>query len=259
VKGVFFKQPLEFRLEVKGDEWRQGESLSCVLSVKNRGASSQPLSGLYLHLAQGNIKSVREKADDAFEITSSARFDAVSSVEPGGESSFPWTFELHKNCTISDKMQGIFLLCGIGALSDAAGQLTVVVLPHAHIEAVLSFLENSFSFVLKGQKSKKGWLEAKLKPPAGKDYPTLEHLFLSFCFNEETLHLKYCFHLKTIQATASTTVHVGKAIRELEQELHSSKYLFPGGQINHEPLESVIAEALALVKSRMPTAPGAIK
>jgi hypothetical protein len=259
VKGVFFKQPLEFRLEVKGDEWHQGESLSCVLSVKNRGASSLSLSGLYLHLARGSMKSVREKAADAFEVTSSAVFDSVCVLERESELSFPWTFELDKNCTISDKSQGIFLLCGIGALADAAGQLTVTVLPHAHIEAVLSFLENSFSFVLKGQKSRKGWLEAKLKPPAGKDYPTLEHLMLSFRFNEETLLLKYCFHLKTIQATASTTVHVGKATRELEQELHSSKYLFPGGQVNHEPLETILAEALAVVKSRMPASVGTIK
>lgn len=252
MKGVFFKQPLEFRLEVKGDEWQQGESLSCVLTVKNHGGSSQSLSGLFLHLAQGSIKSVREKAPDAFQVTSSAQFDNTGNVEAGSELSFPWTFALDKNCTISDKAQGVFLLCGIGTPADAAGVLTITVLPHAHIEAILTFLENSFSFVLKGQKSKKGWVEAKLKPPSGKDYPTLEHLLLSFHFNEDTLLLKYCFNLKTIQATASATVHVAKAKRDLEQQFQASEYLFPGGQaVNHEPVEKALGEALATVKSRM--------
>jgi sporulation-control protein spo0M len=250
VKGVFFKEQLEFRLEVRGDEWYQGDTLSCVLSVRNRGAAKQPLSGLYLHLAQASVKSVRDKAYNAFQVVGSARLDAAADIEPGAEQNFPWTFELDKNCVISEKSQSLYLICGREALSNAAGQLAVTVLPHPHIEAVLSLLESSFAFVLKGQKSKKNWVEAKLKPPSGKEYPTLEHLMLSFRFDAETLLLKYCFHLKTIQASA-TTLTVGKATREIEQQFHSSNYLFPGGLINNQPLETAIAETLAVVKSKM--------
>ena len=250
MKGVFFKNQLEFRLEVKGDEWHQGVTLACVLSIKNRGASSQELSDLYLHLACGKTKSIREKEADAFEIISSADISSRSVLEADQETGFSWSFALDKNCIISEKSQSLYLVCGKGALADYAGQLAVTVLPHPHIDAVTSLLENTFCFVLKGEKSKKGWVEAKLKPPSGKDFPTLEQLVLSMRFQGDAMRLDYCFHLKTIQADA-LALSVGKARKEVVQELALTSYLFPGGQVNHEPLEKALADALATVKSRI--------
>ena len=250
MKGVFFKQPLEFKLEVQGDEWFQGQALVCTLSIKNRGSSSEKVADPFLCLAHGSIKQIKEKKAEAFAVDSAARLAAVANLAPGQEQGFNWTFELDRNCLVSDKTQSAYLICGKGAMADTAGQLAVTVKPHPHIEAMLSLFEVTYAFVTKGLKSRKGWLEAKLKPPAGKEFPTLDHLLVAFRFAEEKLCLKYCFHLKTLKASVST-LEVSKATRELEQELPCSKYLFPGGQINHEPLEAAIGEILAMVKSKM--------
>jgi len=249
VRGVFFKQPFEYRLDVSGDEWRQGDALAAVLTVKNRSNFIQPLPGLFLRLAQGDFKSVREKKPNAFTLIACAELDAQAELGPDEERRFPWTFSLDRNCPVSDKAQSLFLLCGCGELGDAAGHLALNVQPHPHIDAVLSLMESSFSFVLKGQKSRKGRIEAKLKPPAGKEYPTLEHLLLFFRFVEDSLQLNFCFNLKTLQASA-TTLEMKKAKREIEQVLPLKNYLFPGGQINNEPLEAAIGETLAAVKSK---------
>ena len=249
MRGVFVKAPLEFKLEVQGDEWRQGESLNCNLCVKNRGDASCILRDFFLHLAKGDIKRVREKSSNAFEIIASAGTSPITQLQPAEEQTISCKFELDKNCLISDKKSSLFLLCGSGSINDIYGQLALNILPHSHIEALLTLLENSFSFSLKSQKTAKDWLEAKLKPPAGKNFPTLEQLVLYFHFSEAILQLKYSFHLKTLQATANS-LEIGKSKRELVQELKESDYLFPTGQVNIEALEPVIAQALSAVKAR---------
>jgi len=140
VRGVFVKEQLEFRLEVTGDEWRQGDELPCTLSIKNHAASKQSLQDLYLHLACGQMKKVKQREDDAFEVISSAEHALASEIEPGAQESFSWTFQLDKNCPISDKAQSLHLLCGKGDVPNAAGLLPVTVHAHEHIKAVLSLL-----------------------------------------------------------------------------------------------------------------------
>ena len=249
MRGVFFKQALEFRIEVTGDEWHQGDKVLCTLSVKNRGSSPQPLSGLYLHLALGNIKKVREKADDAFQVVSSAQLTPPAALEPEQQQVFPCSFALDVNCPITDKGGSLYLLCGQGTPADAAGNLLVTVLPHPHLEAVVSLLESSFCFVLKGQKWQKGWVEAKLKPPAGLEYPTLEQLVLAQRFEGELLQLKYNFNLRSLAATP-TTLEVKKGKRELQQQVAPQQYLFGGMHVNNDALEAVIREALQSVNRR---------
>jgi len=104
---------------------------------------------------------------------------------------------------------------------------------------------------LKAQKSKKGWVEAKLKPPAGKRFPTVQHLMLNCRFQSETLLFKYIFHVKQLQGSAISSFGIRTAIDEVEQKLDSSQYLFPGDILNHESLEAAIKEALEVVESRM--------
>ena len=249
MRGTFFKQPLEFKLDVKGDEWRQGDSISCALSVKNRGTSTESLAGLFMNLACGDIKGVREKSAEAFSVISAAEMAAPAALEAGQDYAAPWQFDLDRNCTITDKGQSLYLLCGKGSPAEIAGQLAVNVLPHPHLEAVTSLLESSFSFVLKSQKSKKDWVETKLKAPGGKDFPTLEHLLLSMRFEGEVLQLKYCFQVKALQASA-TTLEVKKAKRELLQELPMNSYLL-GGHVDNDKIEEKLSEALEPFRTKM--------
>jgi len=248
MRGLFLQDQLEFKLEVAGDGWRQGDELSCALSVKNRGDAPAALGGLQLRTAYGNLKKIRQKTGGAFAPVSSADLNPPSAIGPRQELAFSWTFTIDKNCSITDKTQSLHLLYGNTDDLDKLGQLPVNVQPHPHIQVLLQILETAFSFVLKGQRAAKSEFEAKLKPPAAKKYTMLDQLVLSARFEGEALCLTYAFHVKKLSATPSS-FGFKKGVSEVEQRLDSSGYLFPGGYVNHDPLEKAIAEALASVES----------
>lgn len=250
MRGVFFKQSLEYRLEITGDEWHQGDTVCGTLVIINHGTTSVPLSGTYIQLCQGTTKKVQAKAEDAFQTITAAEVSLPIEVLGEGQVSVSWSFALDRNCLITDKTQSLYVICGKNDLLGMVGNLQINVLPHLHIEAALMLLENSFSFVLKGSKSTKGWVEAKLKPPTGISFPTLEQLLILLRFEDDTLHVKYRFKLKVLAAT-STTLDVKKGQREIEQQIPCRDYLFSGGLINHDPLEKHLEEALAVVRGKI--------
>ena len=180
----------------------------------------------------------------------SAEFKSTALIEPGSELSFDWIFNLDKNCIITESAQSLFLVCGVGEISEAAGHLQLNVSPHAHIEALTSLLETYHSFVLKGQKSKKGWVESKLIAPTGRRFLTLERLMLNCCFEGETLLVKYIFHSKKLAGTA-TSLDISKTKTEYKQQLEPKQYIISGGFIDNDALEKFIGEALATVESKL--------
>ena len=78
---------MEYRLEVKGDDFYQGDSLPCQLSVKNHGIAAANLEGAFLKLAVGDLKKVKEKKEDAFDEIQEIALPALAAVEPGKEQS----------------------------------------------------------------------------------------------------------------------------------------------------------------------------
>jgi hypothetical protein len=90
----------------------------------------------------------------------------------------------------------------------------------------------------------------KFKPPSGMSYPTLEQLTLGASFEKDSLLLRYMFKVKKLEATA-TTLGLKKGKSSLEQTIPCSDYLFPGGLMNHDPLESKLEEALSKVRGKL--------
>ena len=248
MKGVFLQQQLEFRLEVSGTEWSQGEPVPCILSIINHGAVTQSVNDLYLRLVLGDNKSLKNQVVGAFQPVAAAELAAAVAVDPQKQQSFPWTFQLEKDCVITDKSQGFYLLYGAGTAWESLGRLPLPILPHRHIQAVLRILETTFKFVVKGCKSAKGWVEVKLKPPAGKKFAALEQLLLYARCDGDDLFLKYVFRVQEFSASSSALV-MQKGKKEVEQRHNSGQYLFPGGQINREPLQQALEEALKQVGS----------
>ena len=251
MKGIFLQQQLEFRLEVSGEEWSQGAAVSCVLTVKNHGNAAQQLTGLQLQLVFGDSKKIKSKEAGAFELVAAAGFQIPpkeGSVGPQQQQNFSWAFQLGKNAPITDNARGYFLLYGTGTAPELLGQLPLPVLPHAHIQAVLRILETNFKFVAKGARTSKEWVEVKVKPAAGKKYAALEQLTLAARFEDEGLALRYIFQVKEFASDANALV-VRKSKKEVEQHLKISEYLFPGGQINREPLQQAVETALQQIGS----------
>src|SRR5690606_15396036 len=114
MKGLLFHQQLEIRLEVEGEEFHQGDSVSCALTVKNRGNEPQQAGKLFLALARGDMKKVKQKADDAFTVIERAEDEAGSrTIPPGGEARLSHTFRLEKNCLVTDKNQSLCAVYGL--------------------------------------------------------------------------------------------------------------------------------------------------
>jgi len=246
MKGVFIHNQLEYRVEVRADDFCQGDSLPCVVSVKNHGSSSQTLSKLRLDLALGDIIKVRDKKEAAFTILCSAECPAPNGIAAGECKSVEWTFKLDENCPISDKSQSLYLLYGSGDADGALGQLPISVRPQRYIQQILGIFESFFQFVLKGCKSADGWVKAKLKPSNARRLSYVEELVLGFRFEDQTLVLRYVFRVKRLQ-TSGLAVGVKKVKTTVEQRLEPGTYTLTAQHVDHEVIKTKIEEALSTV------------
>ena len=229
---------------VSNEEIRQGDCLACTLVVKNHDSAPKAISDLRLDLACAEIKSVRERKEDAFAVVASAESLQPLELGPQEQRSVLWTCRLDRNCPISDKARTLYLL--YGRASGLLGRQPLTVQTHAHAEAVLRILETSFQFVLKGQKFSKGWVEAKLKPPSARRFSMLNELVLGFRSEGGELLLRFNFNVKKFE-TGAGVANVGRKKTTVERRLAESSYVGPGGYLNQERIEAEIKQALDVV------------
>lgn len=250
MRGVFFNQGLEYKLEVSGSDFRQGDSVQCTLSLKNHTSSPVPLDHLRLTLAVGTLKKVKSKAADAFEVVSEGDVTSVKEIGPNDERSVTHTFQLDRNYPVTDKNQSLYLLYGNSTDTAIVGQLLLTVALHPHIESIFSTMDTVFQFVPKGVTSKGAWSTAKLKPPTARRYSLIDELNLSCHFDGDALELKYNFTVKKFEG-ASTTISVKKAKTEVEQRLEPDKYLYGSNFVHQEFVEESIKAAISVVATEL--------
>ena len=250
MKGTFFQQPLEFNLRVEGESWNQGDPLSGVLTLKNHSPTALTSLNPCFHLALGELKKVRLKAPDAFEVIASGSFPTLDSLAPQAEASFPFQIPTDRNCPITDSTDSLFLLYGRGDSLEKLGQLQLQFQPFPLIQELVKTLEIHFRFITKTRKSNKNRVEVKLSPPDSRAFTMVEHLLLSLHFQKETLEASYTFHVKQVEPSAASYT-LKKAKKEFKQSLPPSQYLLASGRTNHEALEAAIDQALDLVRSKI--------
>ena len=248
MKGIFIYGQLEFRLEVAGEDYCQGDSLACILSVKNHGAAPQTPGELRLDLGEADLKKLKEKKDDALKVTALAVLPAVPEIAPQKQHSVSWTFALDKNCAVSGRERSPCFAYGSGRESAATARLPFTVSPHRHIQKIAGLFESPFQFVIKGQKSTDGRVQIKMKPPTARRLSLVDELVVGFCFEGEALVLEYLFKVKAFETTAAS-VNVKKGKSEVRQRFEPAQYLLSGGHLNHEFVEGRIKEALSAVET----------
>jgi hypothetical protein len=248
MKATFIHEQIEYRLEVEGDEKIQGDSLKGVFVLKNHNGTHRTIAAPYVHLAIGEIKKVKERAADAFEVTSSAGDMRGVEIPPEGETRFPFAFQLERNATITDKAQSVFLL--FGSEEGATGELRVTVRMHPHIRALVELLESSHQFVYKGEKSSNGWVRVKLKPPSARRMSLVNELTLSARFDGDALELEYLFAVKRLDASVSSLA-MKRAKEVVLQRFDPSEYLVGGQYLDHQFLVEKAGAAIATVASEL--------
>lgn len=243
MKGVFVSNQFEFRLEVKGENFSQGDTLPCVLSVKNHAADGRAAPALRLELGTIDLKKMKERKDDAFLPQMKAKLPALGTVKSQEQQSAPWTFTLPKNAIVSDKSQS---LCFAYGSEEGVQFLPLTVRPHPHVQKIISVFESPFQFAVKGQKSSGEWVEVKMKPPSVKKLAVLDELTMGFKFDGDALDLRYLFKVKAFDPT-ETGVNVKKKKSSVEQRLETGSYLLTEEHLKHEVVEAKIEEALNTV------------
>jgi hypothetical protein len=239
MKGIFFQKPYEFGLRIEGEAWNQGDLISGELTIKNPGDEPLNSSGFKVCLTYGDLKKVRAKTEDCFDVLGSADLTR----------SYSWSFKLDRNSPITDGSSSLFVAYGNGDALEKIGLLQLIVHPDRIIQDFLDVLKTDFRFVVRTQKMNKAMVEIKLVPPASRSFATLEHLMLSFQFKGDVLDAHYLFHTKKVEASAAS-VDLKKEKKQLKQSIPPDAYRLPNGRFNHEKVGSLIQEALNLVESK---------
>jgi hypothetical protein len=248
MKGLFFQQQLEFRLDVPGDSFLQGASIPCSLKVRNHGETPAVIATPTLWLAVGNLKKVKAKDPSAFEVAARAELEAGVAIAPKSEYDYSHSFLSDHNFSITDKSVSPYLLYGNSVNIAELGQLLVTFTLHPHVSAIFDTFTTVFSFVSKGISWKDGWTTAKLKAPDSARMSFVDELAFSARLEGDLIRLRYVFTVKKFD-TSTTTVGVKKGKTEVSQTWPSSEYLFGGGFVQQQYVESMIEGALAEVSS----------
>ncbi len=248
MKGLFFQRPLEFRLLVDGESWRQGDTVKGTLIVKNQGTSEVQTAGIGVWLAHAAGTKVAQKKEDAFTALADRAFSEPSSIAPGADVQMSWEFPLDVNCPITDKSKSLYLVYGQGNPTPLLGQLQLKVQPFQAIQDYLAILNTEFRFVIKSMKSSKGYVEVKLEPPTAKAYVSVEGLTLSCRIADGKMEFEYDFEMKKVQA-GPASMKLDKSHKNYEFAYAPNEYLLQSGRFNYVRIEQDMKAMLDQVGS----------
>ena len=246
MRGLFLSQSIEYRLEVTGDSFSQGDTLHCSLIIKSHADSPTILTDLSLILAHGDLKRVKTKDPSAFDPIAPAEIERGCELPARGQLTFPVTIKLDTNAPISDKNHSLYLLYGNSSDINSLGQLLLTVSPHAHLRAIFDTMTTVFNFTPKGETSKDGYVTAKLKAPDSRRLSLVNELSLSGRFVDESLELIFLFSVKKFD-TSLTKINVRRGKVEARKMLAPSDYLFGGDFIRPEYIEQIVESAISEV------------
>lgn len=250
MRAMFVHQGSQYQLEVAGEEYIPGDTLTGTLKVKNHGASALALSNVFVTLALGNVKKAKAKDEDAFEPIVTPDLQASGELSPGQEASFPFSVTLDINSPVTEKNQSLFFLFGSQEDSGAKSELRVTVLRHPHLRTIHEILESSFQCVFKGERSSDGWLLAKFSPSSSRRLSLVNEFTVKSRFDGEALDMEYVFNVKQFD-TSATALNVKKGKNVVAQKLAPSDYLLPGGFLNHDSVSAKISEAISTVSTEL--------
>jgi hypothetical protein len=249
MKALLFKPPYEIRLEVKGEEFHQGDTVPCNLSIKNRSTETIATPVPFLSLSHGQSKKIKAKDNDAFVDIDTQSSEVSGELTVDASSVLSHSFNLDKNCLLTEKAQSLYIRFGVEGNEEAQGDLQLNVIAHQDLEGIIGIFETSFQFLLKSVKSKKDWTVATYKAPEGPGYRAIQELQLKLHFDGDNVELIYAFKIERLDATSSA-LSVKKKKEEHPQTLARSDYMSSAGYVDPEKLEPLIKEILSKVTSK---------
>ncbi len=247
MKGIFVHNKREFRLEVAGESFFQGDTLRCTFSVKNHSPSECSLA-LLCDLGVADLKLLKAKALNAVTPLLEGDTGDPLVVKAQELKQITLSFVLDKNSVVSEKAQSLCFVLGDRDDVTSYNYLPITLNPHPHIQKIISLIESTFQFVPKGVRSASGRTEVKMKPPSSKKLTLVEELILALKFNGADLDVEYTFKVKSFDTTGNG-LSVKKGKTSVKQRWPEKEYLLTPEHLNHERVEGKIEEALSVVSS----------
>ncbi len=231
MKGVSFQNGVEFKITIDGESWAQGDTICGKIE-------SKPAASVHVYLVEGIDKKVKAKSADAFVVLNEQKAD---------QGPMEWKFDTSLDSRISDKAGSLYVLYGNQENLEKLGLLRLNIIPHLIIRDLIDLCGSHFRFVPKGFTfTKAGETEVKLDPPATQEWTSLEQLQIFFEMRNDTLHARFLFHKKEIDATkGGIATHIVK--REFKRDWKLALIVHDFNQrLNKEiltiELEKVVAE-----------------
>jgi len=190
MRALFFAKPLEYRLEVSGEEFVQGQALTGTLCVTNRGSAALDQLSLELGLAYGVFKKIKELGNQSLTILEHSQLARGFSLEPGAEKKEAWEMPLGNAAPIMSKEGSPFILYGADLERvGTRGQIDLPVGLSLPVSAFIATLENHYAFEARASNCSGAVLETRFKPPGS--YPLLDELTISLKIGEKTVILEF--------------------------------------------------------------------
>ena len=171
MKGSFFAQSLEWKIETQGESWSQGEMIKGTLSVTNHGTAEQSLDNAGVALAYADVKKVHSRDEGALKFESSQTF--TTPIAPAQTLELPFEFKLSENSPISDKKSSYFISYGKNLKES---HLQLMVKPQAMFLKITELLDNFHRFKTKEVKTTKAGIEFKIDAPSSREFANVEKL-----------------------------------------------------------------------------------
>ncbi|MEE8433174.1 MAG: hypothetical protein V3S64_00165 [bacterium] len=190
MRALYFAKPLEYRLEVSGEVFVQGQALTGTLGVTNRGSAALNQLSLELGLAYGVFKDIKEEGNQSLTLLEHSQLAKGFSLEPGAEKKEAWELPLGNAAPIMSKEGSPFILYGADLKQlGARGQIDLPVGLSPPVSAFIATLENHYAFEARASKCAGAVLETRFKPPGS--YPLLDELTISMKIDDKAVVLVF--------------------------------------------------------------------
>jgi len=229
MRALFFAKPLEYQLEVSGEEFVQGQALKGTLRVTNRGPVALNQLSLELGLAYGVFKEIKELGNQSLTILEHSRLADGFSLQPGAEKKESWEMPLGNAAPIMSKEGSPFIVYGAQLKQvGSRGQIDLPVGLSPPVAAFIATLENHYAFEARASKCEGAVLETRFKPPGS--YPTLDELSISIKIDQKSVSLEFKGTGKAIRGGVSGGLVSKK--NSTKKTIPLEKFGFGGGQPN---------------------------
>lgn len=243
MKGTFFSNSLEWKIETQGEAWSQGDIIKGTLSVTNHGATAQNIEEAGVALAYAEIKKVHARDEAALKFENSSKF-SLKELAQGTSETLNFEFKLSDNSSITDKKNSYFLSYG---KNHKESHLQLNVKPQAMFLKITELLDNFHRFKTKEVKTTKNGIEFKIDSPDSREFANVEKLLLTTRFDGENLVMDFEFEVKKLDHSSITT-KIGKEKIKNSQTLTPKQYSFGKGMINQDGILKTFQTVLEQVK-----------